>query len=185
MTNSLGCSDTLIEPDFISINQTEIPIQLSDTVVCPGVPIEGFCGSGNFTQVFWDLGNGFTDDECEVLFSYPQPGLYTVRLQLSDATGCTFTASQSVRVSEPPEVDFTTPDSFLCAPPFMTSFEAETTGAVNWLWKFGEFGSGRGANPSFIFPEYPDSASYDVELIATNTDGCSRRLKKEDFYHYS
>lgn len=181
VTNSLGCSDTLIRSDFISINQTIIPIQLSDTVVCPGVPIEGSCGSGNFTQIIWNFGNGFTDNECEVLFSYPEPGLYSVSLQLSDNTGCTFNAIKTVRVSEPPEVNFTATDSLLCSPPFTTLFEAQTTGAVDWLWKFGEFGSGNGLTPSFTFPNLTDSFAYDVELIATNADGCSRRLKKENF----
>ncbi|RMG22149.1 MAG: PKD domain-containing protein, partial [Bacteroidetes bacterium] len=180
ITDSMGCRQSMVRTNLITANQNQIPLQLSDTVACPGQVLSGFCGAGNFTGIRWRFGNGFESQECEPLFSYSQPGTYQVELSLSGADGCSYTASRSVRVSSPPEVSFTVDDSLLCAPPFTVHFSGQSNQDVSWHWQFGDAGTATGPSPVFTFPFSDTPESYDIGLLVTNADGCSKALGKPE-----
>ena len=50
----------------------------------------------------WDFGGRGTSDQANPMFTFPDPGTYTVRLTVTDANGATGTAVRQISVIEPP-----------------------------------------------------------------------------------
>ncbi|MGZ5245744.1 MAG: PKD domain-containing protein [Flavitalea sp.] len=103
VTNSFGCSDSLIRTNYISIRKPIAGISTRDTItLCP--PLESifvYTGSGEET-VYWDMGDG-TDPLYgdTVRHFYNEYGDFTVTQYSVGFGGCVDSAKQQVRVINP------------------------------------------------------------------------------------
>ena len=138
VSDTLGCSDTVTKVNLISVGTGALNIQASDYLVCPYQTINFFCNGPFGALVSWNFGvAGGTSNICNPSFSYTTPGTYIVTATVTDASGCSFSGSTIITVSTPPAIDFTASDTLLCDPPWEVTFTNNTTGAVSYLWQFG------------------------------------------------
>ncbi len=123
----------------------------------------------------WDFGELSTDADTSRLkdpvYTYPQAGLYTVRLIVENENGCVDTTYTDVRIYNTPVAGFSA--SLACAGG-MTTFTDESEVAEGeltyWRWDFGHGTSSQEQNPYHV---YPDSGTYLVEMIVTDEFGCA------------
>jgi gliding motility-associated-like protein len=118
----------------------------------------------------WDFGGG---DTTSVIFSpiktFPNPGTYAVQLLVNNPASCNVwdTAMQYVTVFPEITADFDYVN-VPCSNQF-TFNDSSVAAAVSWNWSFDDGGTSTVQNPTHIFS---GPGSYDVQLIATNSNGC-------------
>ncbi len=124
------------------------------------------------TDFVWDFGDGSASSaEVNPTHLYANPGSYTIRLRAIDTSTCnkihdtTFT----IRVFPVPTAGFAfSPNPGETNKPI--NFTNTSTGAVSYLWDFGDGETSEQANPSHLFN---DSKVFNVCLSVFNEAGCS------------
>ncbi|MET0463634.1 MAG: PKD domain-containing protein [Chitinophagaceae bacterium] len=139
--------------------------------------------SGVPTAWAWDLGNGSVSSQQNPQATYFNPGTYTVRLTVTNATGSnTLTRTQYITVYAPPVVNFSVTQQSGCFPlrTQFTDMSAATAGSsiVSWLWDFGNGVTSTLQNPSAV---YPIAGNFAVTLKVTDDKGCSRILGRSSY----
>lgn len=176
VTNASGCTDTLIQTDFVRIRRAIMSV--------PGLPDRGCIP---FTKAFnpvvntldavtsweWDFGDGGSAFVSNPVHTYTVQGTYTVRLIISTSTGCrdTLTLPAAIRVGTKPVTNFTAVPSPVCSRQ-PVQFTSLAVPADEWLWDFGDGSTSTLENPTH---NYSDTGYFDVQLIATN-NGCPDTL---------
>ena len=136
----------------------------------------------------WDLGNGTTSTSTShgsgaISGSYITPGTYTVTLTATSSTGATSIHTLTITVYPSPIVSFVASDTSIC-PGTSTTFTSTSTagvsGAVTYVWSFGDGSSSTVASPTHT---YTTPGFYNVTLIVTNSEGCSSTLTVGAFIH--
>ncbi|WP_295119159.1 PKD domain-containing protein [uncultured Chitinophaga sp.] len=126
------------------------------------------------TSVSWDFGNGVTSDLMGTAgASFPNPGVYTVKLVAKGASGTTSEAVKTITVYKNPVADFSFDVSQGCVPLGVNFADKSAPGdgaIVSYAWDFGDGAAGSGANPSHT---YNYAQSYNVSLTVTTNRGCS------------
>ena len=125
----------------------------------------------------WDFGDGTGASTANAIKTYNTPGTYTVRLY-NTYSYCTDSSTKTIIVSPRPVADFATPDTFRCQPSLTSNFQDLSTNAVGWQWSFGDGGTSTQQNPSHTYNAF---GSYDVQLIVTNTAGCTDTIRKTNY----
>lgn len=113
----------------------------------------------------WNFGDGTTSTTQNPIHIFEQAGIYTVSLISSNNFGSdTHTAAITINALNPMiEV---------LSPPVINepiSFSAMATGAISWLWNFGDGTSSNAPTPSHT---YTDPGQYTVTLTTSNGIGC-------------
>lgn len=126
----------------------------------------------------WTFGDGGTATGINATYSYPTPGVYTVRLYNTYAN-CTDSVAHDITVNPRPVAGFTAPVTTSCQPPLTVNFQdISTGGATGWQWDFGDGNTSTLQNPSHTYNAYD---SFTVTLIVTNASGCTDTLVIPDF----
>lgn len=132
------------------------------------------------TAYNWNFGDGTTSTDVVPQHTYTQQGTYTVTLVITTQTGCTQTATITVRVGTPVNVDFTVDRTNGCQPVSFrfTDLTTPATAGLQWAWVFqetdGTVGTSAVQNPNYVFNTI---GLHDVTLTVTN-NGCSRTITK-------
>jgi gliding motility-associated-like protein len=136
--------------------------------------------NGPITDYEWDFGDGTATSTAQnPSHCYTEAGTYTVSLTASSNSTC---SDQKVKtnlivVNPVPVADFKyNPDP---ATVFTSEirFDNQTLGGSQWQWDFDyNLESSVETNPVFFYPS--DTAVYLVQLIATNSLGCSDTIVK-------
>lgn len=139
--------------------------------------------SGSPTSWSWDLGNGSVSSQQNPQATYFNPGTYTVRLTVTNATGTnTLTRMQYITVFAPPVVNFSVSQQTGCFPlrTQFTDMSSAVSGStiVSWLWDFGNGVTSTLQNPSAV---YPIAGNFAVTLKVTDDKGCSRILGRSSY----
>jgi gliding motility-associated-like protein len=131
----------------------------------------------SITDYTWDFGDGsplqsgLTDS---LSHFYAAPGVYNATLSITTLGNCTGTTSMPITVAASPQVVINGLIS-QCEPAILNFSGAETVpdpnGPLTWSWNFGNGQTATGQNPAPV--SYPKAGEYVVQLIATNTKGCS------------
>ncbi len=91
VTDSEGCQDTLIKPQYINLDHPVADFAISDTVICPNEPLQFTDLSQSDTLLTtwtWQFGNGDQSNQQNPVYSYLVAGLYEVSLKVEDVFGC-------------------------------------------------------------------------------------------------
>ncbi|MEL7529791.1 MAG: PKD domain-containing protein [Bacteroidota bacterium] len=178
VSDTLGCADTTVKINLISAGLNTVNVQVSDSVVCIGESITFTSGAAPGSIVSWDFDfNNQTSFVPSTVFTYTVAGVYNVTTSINDPNGCTFNASRTIVVNNPPVVNFAVSDTLFCDPPFNVNFTPNITGAApfTYQWAFGAGGGSTASNPSFTYPVLPifnQPYEYDISLIVTDANGC-------------
>jgi PKD repeat protein len=183
VTDSLGCSDTLVKPAFVqTVNPAANYITPPTTIGCAPLTTQFTDATAGATSWLWDFGDGTTSNLQNPVHSYSTPGLYTVSLTTTSAGGgCTQTipvfSTFDVRGGYAGFVHSAT----IC-PPWNASFTDTSLNAVSWLWDFGDGTTSTQQHPNHTFnsPGY-----HSVSLTITTADGCSYTTMQSNSVYFA
>jgi gliding motility-associated-like protein len=183
LKDAAGCN-----VNYIGTNQIEIDhITKTNFIVDKNL----FCDNGtvNFTNTSlvttgttitnysWDFNDGSPVQnglQPTASHLYAIIGNYNPTLTITTLGGCSGVFSLPVSVVASPQVDFTGLIS-QCEPAILnfagTELVPDPNGPLTWTWNFGNGQTGNGQIQNGI--PYPKAGQYTVELIGTNTKGCS------------
>lgn len=169
-----GCRDTSafltinVRGPSAAINVLTNNVCFKEQVVLQDVSIAR--NNNAIVRCEWNFGDNTTQVTAAgatVSHRYATPGAYWVTLKVTDASGCTSTVTEIVRVAGPKAI-FTASATNV---PLSTAVNFSNTSntfdapGVSWQWDFGGLGNATNLQPSFTFNT---AGSYVVTLIATN-----------------
>ena len=140
---------------------------------------EFIAGIGNAVAWLWDFGDpgsgaANTSTLQDPAHTFALPGDYTVTLTVTDVSGCQSSVSKTVKVHDPPPVNFNLP-TFTCENTALLFDAIVPTYTANLAWDFGNPASGA-ANTAITpdaFHSYFPAGNYNVTLEATTIFGCT------------
>ena len=140
--------------------------------------------AGPFISYSWDLGTGGPPilNNPTPTMVYTNPGTYTVKLTVTNATGTdSLIKINYITVLPSPVVDFTVDKTSGCfpLPANFTDLSTIPSGTItNWLWDFGDGRLDTARNPQHI---YRLDNIYNITLKATSNSGCVSSLTKNGY----
>lgn len=182
VTNAAGCTDTLVQQDFIVIDGPTVAIAADTTRGCIDLTI-------NFTDMStspvdpivswaWDFGDGNTSTQQNPQNTYTQDGVYDVTLSVTTQSGCTstMTFANYIEAGERPNAGFfgTPLETCLFYP---IDFTDTSDIGDFWFWDFGDGGTSLDQNPGY---QYGDTGTFTVTLVVGN-HGCFDTIIKPDY----
>jgi gliding motility-associated-like protein len=120
------------------------------------------------TSYVWYFGDGTTSTATNPTHSYATANTFTVKLIVTSSNGCKDSLSRTINVYPKPTPSFTTPAP-QCFSNNNFSFVNTSTGAVSYLWHFGDGTTSTASSPTH---SYATANTFTVKLIVTNSNGC-------------
>ncbi|MEO1711996.1 MAG: PKD domain-containing protein [Bacteroidota bacterium] len=114
-------------------------------------------------------------EDFEPELTLPGPGLYEGQFIINPGVSCGDTARIQIEIFPEVEAGFSVfYDTCLAGPVFFTDeSDVDNSEIVEWSWTFGDQESADAQNPTHI---YAEPGEFNVNLIATDTNGCSDAL---------
>jgi gliding motility-associated-like protein len=140
--------------------------------------------SANIQSYFWDFGvagsNADTSSLAQPVFTFPDTGLYKVKLIVRATAGCVDTGTTTLSVYPGFKADFDVTGSCFQAPFDFADKSTANYGVINsWSWNFGDLltqaDSSILKNPAY---KYSDTGSKTVSLTVTSSKGCTESITK-------
>lgn len=134
------------------------------------------------TNWTWNLGNGVISTQQNPATSYLIPGVYTVKLVASNASGTdSVIKTNYITVYSEPTVNFSASVTNGCYPlkvQFTDASIANSGNNIQWIWDFGDGNFSTQQNPLHT---YNISGSFTVTLQVKNSKGCTKQLNKPNY----
>lgn len=177
VADTIGCTSTTSSPLVVQVFRPHAVFYASANNVCMGTNVHFNNLSSGITSSFWMFGDGGTSTATNPDHLYSASGVYTVKLAVTDANGCSDTATllNYIYVAPSPHAAFTMSDSFAVCPPLNVHFTNSSTSAVSYLWSFGTGATSVATNPS---SPYATSGYFEVRLVARNSLGCTDTARR-------
>ncbi len=183
-----GCYDTIVKPAYIRINGPTAGFTASNVSGCTGlittfndlsIP-DGVNAITNWQFTFGD-GNVQNFSAPPFTHTYATPGIFNVKLKVTDASGCSdsLTINNLVTVTDPVPL-FASVDTITC-PGSLVAFTNSSTGnGLTHLWDFGDGGTSVAIAPSHA---YANTGNYTVKLRILDNAGCADSLIRNLYVH--
>jgi gliding motility-associated-like protein len=186
VTDLLGCSDTLLMPDLITVLGPTAVFDASPRNGCAPLSVDftdsSYSFLGTITSWSWNFGDGNTADVQHPSHFYQNPGNYTVALTVTDDNGCADTRN----IPDFIRPTFPTPafsaDTFSCSSRAIVFNNTSSGVGLTYLWDFGDGNTSDQANPSH---HYAQEGIYTVSLKVTDINGCDSMITKTDYIRIS
>ncbi|MBA2501177.1 MAG: PKD domain-containing protein [Chitinophagaceae bacterium] len=176
-SSSLGCTDTIIKENLVSIGTVNSSFANSETI-CEGRAVQFNNTSlpipGSST---WYFGDGTTSTVINPIKTFAAAGTYNIKL-VNDFGGCIDSISKTVIVKPKPLTNFNANKTSGCQVPLTVNFSHASTGAQTYFWSFGDGNTSSTPNPIHT---YTKTGNFTVRLISTNTNGCSDTVTKAQY----
>lgn len=168
--NAAGLEGAISVSDGITVaTSTLAGFIMSDNSICEEDSIHFYNSSIGAISYLWEFegGNPASSTMMNPVVYYATSGLYDVTLH---AYGVGDTAdlysAMAVQVTAGPVADFVVNDTLLFIPDAMALFSNSSTGAINYIWDFGDGSGSSDVNPWHL---YGDTGVFSVQLVANST----------------
>lgn len=177
ITNTNGCTDTIVKQNIINVGTVHAQFNVPDSV-CAGTIVD-FINTSTPTIVAsnWYFGNGTTSTQNNPTIIYTTAGNYTIKL-INNFGTCIDSVEKTIKVLAQPTADFTALDTISCAVPFQVQFTNSSMGGKFYQWNFGNGNTSTLQNPAHSFATY---GSYQISLQVTADNGCSNTFTKDNY----
>ena len=177
-----GKADTLKMLNAIKVNELPvIDFTFSLNSQCLSKHVIDFTNNSSSSYSYlWDFGDGNTSTSKNPSHQYADSGIYFIKLIANDSLGCTNlkTSADSIHIVKGPQSSFNVDSRIGCDTNQLFQFNNSSSNASSYSWSFGDGESSSELNPSH---QYSDTGMYSIQLISTDTNGCSDTLNKTDF----
>ncbi|OFY62504.1 MAG: hypothetical protein A3H98_13135 [Bacteroidetes bacterium RIFCSPLOWO2_02_FULL_36_8] len=175
-----GCSDTSHLVDAVQIGKPVSSFLADGDKGCLPFPVSFQNTSANCEKYLWNFGDGFFSEEKSPVHIFSAKDTFFVSLIAWSFNGCadTFYLNNPVIVTQP-EANFSSQENYNC-PPALFNFTDHSNGSEKWEWNFGDGSLSGVKNPSHI---YTKSGYYDIQLLISDSSGCTDTLTKPGFIH--
>lgn len=161
------CNNLVFKFDFQVI--TEANFEVSDTLICLGDTITLSNTSSSSDDYYWDFGNGNTSTEFEPILVYDSPGVYQVKLIVTDSV-CQFSDTSVITIHVGPQINYTLVDEIFGCGPNDTTLTVNSFGTVNsFLWSTNNNFSdtlNTYPNDSTIQVPFTPAITYYIEMVS-------------------
>jgi PKD repeat protein len=179
-TSYLGCTDTIIKSNLITVGTTPtVNFSNSNSNGCAPLSVSFTNNSQNFDSCLWTFGDGSTSNAINPVHSYPIAGNYSVTLQCWGSNGCeeSITKTNLITTTSPNAIVNGT--NRIGCPPLQTSFNSiSQSGTLSCNWSFGDGATSTSTNPTHT---YSQSGTFDVTLVITDSIGCTDTIVKQGY----
>jgi PKD repeat protein len=172
--NEYGCKDTA-NRIYNVYNIPEVSFNFTPNQGCQPLEVSFTNTSLYGTDFQWLFGDGNTSTTENPKHTYANPGSYDVKLIVTNGGICTdsFLISKAITVHPKPTSLFDTALNLLERPYRFMQFNNLSSGAVRYVWQFGDGRTSAAVNP---YHEYRGAGNYTVALIAISDKGCADTL---------
>lgn len=185
-TDINGCRDSIIKTAHIRVNGPGAAFTAGNRSGCEGSTIaftDQSTTDGQHPIVSWrfDFGDGSSQTFTAPPFehTYNTSGNFTVRLTVTDASGCSHTSTQTAYVLiTDPQPRFSTVDTLTCPGGPVRFVNTSMPATASFVWDFGD------GNTSTVFSpthRYADTGTYTVKLYMTDNARCTDSLVMPDY----
>lgn len=185
---TFGCESTFQSQDTIIIGQIIAGFNTNVSSICVGQNIV-FTNTTNFQELrryTLNFGGGAQNASGNGSFStitrtFNTPGTYNVSLTVESLDGCTNTITKQITVFPRIKAGFRMPplDSIGCSFPHTVNPINTSTGASQYIWKWGNGQTTNNLPFTYTSPPSTINTLYDVELVAISADGCRDSVKTQ------
>jgi PKD repeat protein len=121
-------------------------------------------------KISWSFGDGGTSSTRNPDYIYDIPGIYHVTLSATDSRGRSNMAEIVIEVRDRPKAAFEVEKDETLEPGDKVRFKNLSTGAVSYLWDFGDGTFSTLSDPSY---RYEQMGIHDVRLTVWSAEGCA------------
>lgn len=180
LVNNYGaCMDSVTHT--IQVNPKPVASFTADiTNSCQSPLTVTFSTASAGTIYSWNFGDGNSSALQNPVHTYTASGVYTVRLIVTNSSGCSDTLTRTNYISlTPPAITLAGLPRSGCIPltvsPTATVTASETV--ASYLWNFGDGGTSNSATPTYT---YTTAGTYSVSLTITTISGCTSTVTMTD-----
>lgn len=169
VTNTQGCTDTLIKTAFVKLQRPVFNPIISPREGCRLLAVNFAANSTAVDSIaswFWDFGNGNTSTLQNPGNVYDS-GTYTVKLRVTTRLGCldSILIPAAVRVGTRPSANFNALPLTVCAFAPVQFNDLSTGNPNEWVWNFGDGNTSTLQNPTHSFQ---DTGRFTIRLTVFN-----------------
>ena len=175
-----GTSLTNDCPAYDSIDLVVLPYPVitafSDTSNgCIPLPVNFTSSVNSIGYYLWDFGDGNSSTLANPSHTYSTDGYYSVNVRFEDLTGCVDSFDFDVNPYPVPQVNFLAHQLDTCVLPVNYNFQNTTSGGSSYNWDFGD---GNSSNLSSPAHSYNVSGNFTINLVTSNTYGCTDSMSE-------
>ena len=178
-----GCVVPVTGPDTIVVNGVIAKFGFTNQTYCD-IAAVSFSDSSISTDLIasykWNFGDGNSSTLQNPVHNYTAPGLYYPQLIVTTQGGCGDTVKSKTPVkivaSPKPAIASTANGCTPLTVNFNGQLSVPDTSAINWNWNFGNGNTAVLQNPPAQV--YTIAGSYVIQLVATNSSGCTNTISK-------
>jgi PKD repeat protein len=161
---------TIIFTLCVSLIYAQEPITASKINGCVPMTVTFSNDFENVKTYQWDLGNGSASSVSNPVVLYDETGIYHVQLTVvfNDNQTQTVSLAEPINVINKPDAQFTISSDTFCDLENI-KFNNTTTGAVRYIWDFGDGVTSTEVNPEH---SYENAGNYSITLVSYNQYGC-------------
>lgn len=183
VTNTSGCTDTIVKKDFVKVQRTQISINNLPQMGCAPLPWTFGATVNSASPVvayLWSFGDGSTSTAANPSHIF-SAGIYDIQLIVTTAGGCTDTVTvvAGIKAAAKPHAGFYANPRNICAEMPVTFHDTSTIKITSWLWNFGDGGTSTDSMPSYM---YSDTGYFNITLIV-GSNGCFDTLVVPRYIH--
>jgi PKD repeat protein len=178
-----SCSDSEVQEVIILPAPPSIAF-LGPAEGCAPLTVNFTNQSSNFTSSFWQFGDGGTANATNPVYTYYQPGTYTVTLTITGHDGAPLTLTQEYIIEVYPRAIalFSLAPSEVSIPSQPLYCMNLSQNATIYEWNFGDGSTSAAANPVYY---YQGEGIFTVSLAANNEFNCPDTMTVVDAVYAS
>ncbi len=158
-----GCFDSITQQvEIFPTPVADFNLIVADSCHAP-VIVNVQDNSSGATSYAWDFGNTTTSTLTNPITAYPNPGIYDVKLIVSNQFGCEDSLTKAIDIDNT-VASFTIPPYDTCFPSIVV-FNNTSINYSNINWSFGDGNVSNSVNPSNV---YANPGDYFVKLVVEN-----------------